>query len=212
MTKQRRQTKRKQDWKNKRIHGQFIRDTKDITDIQSWNWLWSGHLKRETESLITSNQDQCIRTNKTKTKIDGTRNDRKCRMCKVNNETMTCIISECPKLLQKEHKRQHDWMGKTVHWDICRKKGFNVPKKWQEQKPLPCTENESFKILWDFHIQTENIIEHRRTDMIIIYKTSKEAQIVKVAVPADQRIEISQQRKIANYQDLKRELQKFVEL
>ena len=26
-------------------------------------------------------------------------------------------------------------MGKTVHSDICRKKGFNVTKKWYEHKP-----------------------------------------------------------------------------
>ena len=80
MTRQRCQTKRKQDWKNKRLHGQFIKDTEDIADIKSWNWLRNDNLKRETESLITSAQDQCIRTNNIKTKIDGTRNDPKCRI------------------------------------------------------------------------------------------------------------------------------------
>ena len=135
------------------MHRQFIRDTEDIADIKSWNWLRNGHSKREIESLITSAQDQCIRTNNIKTKIDGTRNDPKCWMYKANDEIITHIISECPKLLQNEYKRRHDWMGKTVHWDICKKKGFNVPEKWYEHKPLPCTENESFKILWDFNIQ-----------------------------------------------------------
>ena len=53
------------------------------------------------------------------------------------------------------------------------------------------------------------IIEHRKLDMIIIDETSKKAQIVDFAVPADHRIEISQQRNIENYQDLKRELQKL---
>ena len=50
------------------------------------------------------------------------------------------------------------------------------------------------------------IIEHRRPDMIVIDKTNKKAQIVDFAVPADHRIEVSKQRKIENYQDLKREL------
>ena len=45
--------------------------------------------------------------------------------------------------------------------------------------------------------------------MIIIDKTSKKAQIVDFAVPADHRIKISQQRKTENYQILKRELQKL---
>ena len=103
-------------------------------------------------------------------------------------------------------------MGTAVQWDICRKKGFNVPEKWYEHKPSPYTENESFKTLWDFNIQTDNIIEHRRPDMIIINKTSKKAQSVDFAVPTDHRIEIFQQRKIENYQDLKPELQKFSNL
>ena len=66
-----------------------------------------------------------------------------------------------------------------------------------------------FNILWDFIIKTDNIIEHRRPDMIIIDKTSKKAQIADFAVPADLRIEISQQRKIEHYHDLKREFQKL---
>ena len=45
--------------------------------------------------------------------------------------------------------------------------------------------------------------------MIIIDKTSKKAQIIDFAVPADHQIQTSQQRKIKNYQDLKRELQKL---
>ena len=44
--------------------------------------------------------------------------------------------------------------------------------------------------------------------MIIIDKTSRKAQGVDFAVPADQ-IKISQERKTENYQDLKRELQKL---
>ena len=45
--------------------------------------------------------------------------------------------------------------------------------------------------------------------MITADKTHKKAQIVDFAVPADHQIGISQQRKIENYQDLKRELQKL---
>ena len=95
-------------------------------------------------------------------------------------------------------------MGKTLHWNMCRKKG--ISEKRYEHKPLLCTENESFQIFWDFNIQSDNIIEHARPDMIIVDKTNR---IVEFTVPADHRIEISQQRKIKNYPDLKRELQKM---
>ena len=50
-----------------------------------------------------------------------------------------------------------------VNVGYLKKKGFNVPEKWYEQKkPLPYTENKFFKILWDFNIQTDNIIEYKR--------------------------------------------------
>ena len=78
----------------------------------------------------------------------------------------------------------------AVHADICRKKGFTIPEKCYKHILFP--ENESSKILWDFNIQTDNITEHRRPDMIIIDKTSKKAQIVGLDVPADHRIKISQ--------------------
>ena len=53
-------------------------------------------------------------------------------------------------------------------------------------------------------------MEHRKPDMIIIDKTSKKTpQIVDFAVPAKHQIEISQQSKIENHQDLKRELKKW---
>ena len=61
--KRRRAAERKERWKEKPMHGQFIRQTMDIADDMSWAWLRNGTLKRETESLITAAQDQCIRTN-----------------------------------------------------------------------------------------------------------------------------------------------------
>ena len=45
--------------------------------------------------------------------------------------------------------------------------------------------------------------------MIIIDKTNKKTQIVDFAVPADHRIEVSSQRKIESYQNLKCEVQKL---
>ena len=84
-------------------------------------------------------------------------------------------------------------MEKTAYWNICRKKGFNVPKKWQDHKLLPCTENEYFKIFLDYNIQTDHISEHRRQGMIIVDKTNTKVQIVDFVVPAGHRIEIFQQ-------------------
>ena len=49
-----------------------------------------------------------------KAKIDKTQIDSKCRMCGKADESINHILSECSKLVQKEYKRRHDWVGKRV--------------------------------------------------------------------------------------------------
>ena len=179
--------------KEKRLHGQFLRDIEEVVDEKTWNWMRNGHLKRETELLIIAAQDQAIRTNAIKAKIDKTRDDSMCRMCSTKDETITHIIhiiTECPKLAQKENERRHDLMGKAIYWDLCRKKRFVTTDKWYEHEPHPVTENKKFKILWEFIVQTDHIIEARRPDMMIIDQENKLCLIVDFAEPSDQRIEI----------------------
>ena len=65
-------------------------------------------------------QEQAIRTNKIKAKIDETQENSKCRMCGKAEESVN-VLSECSKLAQKEYKRRHDWFGTKIQWEICRK-------------------------------------------------------------------------------------------
>ena len=39
-------------WKQKALHGQFVRETEGMQDQKRWQWLKAGELKGETESLI----------------------------------------------------------------------------------------------------------------------------------------------------------------
>ena len=75
-------------------------------------WLKNGNLERETESLLIAAQNNAIRTNPIKTRIDKTQQNSKCRLCCGRDETINHIISECNTLAQKEHKtRQGDPLG-----------------------------------------------------------------------------------------------------
>ena len=67
--------KRLEDWEKKVLHGQYLRQTKEVKSDQSWAWLHNGDLKRETESLIVAAQNQCIRTSLVKAKIDKSQGD-----------------------------------------------------------------------------------------------------------------------------------------
>ena len=60
-------------------------------------------------------QEQAIRTNVIKTKIDRSQTDSKSRMCGQVDDTINHIPSECSKLAQKECMKRHDWVGKRIH-------------------------------------------------------------------------------------------------
>ena len=115
----------------KMLHGQFLRETDyEEAGKERWLWLRSTGIKRETESLITAAQEQAIRTNVIKAKIDKTQEESKCRMCGRVDETVNHVLSECSKMAQTEYKRRHDWVGKRIHWNVCRKYGVEVKGKW----------------------------------------------------------------------------------
>jgi len=61
----------KNKWKNKVMHGQYIRniDRQLIGEEDTFLWLSKGDLKAETESEIGAAQDQAIQTKYYATKI-----------------------------------------------------------------------------------------------------------------------------------------------
>ena len=61
----------------------------------------------------------------------------KCRLCGDRDETINPIISECSKLAQKEHKERHDWVGKVIHWEMCKEFQFDHTNKWYIHNQAP---------------------------------------------------------------------------
>ena len=80
------------------------------------------------------------------------------------------------------------------------------------EHPAPVLENDMHKLLWDFDIQTDQLIPARRPDRIIINNNKKKKRICKIvdfAVPADHRINLKENEKKDKYLDLARELKKL---
>ena len=138
--------KRLEDWEKKVLHGQYLRQTKEVRTDQCWAWLQNGHLKRETESLIVTAQNQSMRANLVKERIDKSQGDSLCRVCRKVDESIDHIVSGCSKLAQKENKRRHDNLGKIVPWKLARKSNFQAGDKWYEHEPESVLENEDCKI------------------------------------------------------------------
>ena len=61
---------RKQKWEEKQLYGRFKRLINNISHDKTWTWLRKGNFKRETESLLMAAQNNAIRTNHIKARID----------------------------------------------------------------------------------------------------------------------------------------------
>ena len=186
-----------------------MRQTEEVRSGQCWAWLENGDLKRVTESLIVAAENQSIRTNLVKSLIDRSQGDSLCRVCRKVVESIDHIVSGCSKLAQKEYKRRHDNLGKLVHWKLARKSNLEAGDKWYEHEPESILENEDYKILWDFSVQTDHVREAQRPDLVVVDKKERSCKITDFAVLGDGRIEEKEKDKIEKYQELGRELQKI---
>ncbi|XP_023238417.1 uncharacterized protein LOC111637209 [Centruroides sculpturatus] len=195
-------------WRNKALHGQFLDKIEGKVDKErTWLWLTNGALKKETEGLIFAAQEQAIRTNAIKARIEKSADDPTCRLCKEADETIDHILSCCKKIAQTEYKQRHNSVAKMIHWNLCHNYHIPTGKNWWKHNPEKVVENECVKILWDFRIQTDKVLEHNTPDFTIVEK--KKVWIIDVAIPGDSRIDEKQQEKLSRYQDLKIELQRL---
>ena len=101
--------------------------------------------------------------------IDKTQQNSKCRLRDDGDETINHIISKCSKLAE-EYKTRHDWVGKVIYWEMCKKFQFDHMNKWYMHNSAPVQENDTHKPLRDFDVQTDYLISARRPDLIIINK------------------------------------------
>ena len=206
---------RKQKWEEKQLYGRFKRLINNILHEKTWTWLRKENFKRETESLLIVAQNNAIRTNHIKARIDKSKQNCKCRLCGDRDETINHITSECCKLARKEYKTRHNWVGKVIHWKMCKKFRFDHTNKWYMYNPASVLEYSTHKLLWDFDIQADHLISARRPDRIIINNNNKQTKkkktckTVDFAVPADHRIKLKEYEKKDKYLSLARDLKKI---
>ena len=153
-------------------------------------------------------QNQRIRTNLVKAKIDKSQGDSLCRVYRKVDESIFHIFSGCSNLAQKQYKRRYDNLGKIIHWKLSRKCNVEAGDKWYEHEPESALENEDYKILCDFSIQTDHGIDDQRPDFIVVDKKERSCKKIDFVVPGDSRIQEKEKDKIEKYHDLGRELQK----
>ena len=87
-------------WRGKAMYGQYVRQIDDKDKSNTWKWLRKSNLKGCTEALICSAPERGLRTNYMKFHIDKTGESPLCKMCRVENETVSYIASECKRKIK----------------------------------------------------------------------------------------------------------------
>ena len=105
-TKKQKKEQRHKQWKEKQLHGTFIRETEEIRSEETWGWIRKGYLKKETEGLIIAAKEQDLRTNWIRKNIDDQEISEKCRTYGKKDESITHLIAERKNLAQKEYKQK----------------------------------------------------------------------------------------------------------
>ena len=94
-------------------------------------------------------------------------------------------------------------MAKYLHLQICL--NSDLVKKnceWYKFEPSPVLENENFKMLWDFSIQTDKEIRANQPDIIFVDKRERTVMFIDVTIPNDHNIIEKKLEKIEKYTDL----------
>ena len=86
----------------------------------------------------------------------------------MTDKTVNHIKSERTKLAQKEYKTRHEWVGKVIHLEMCKKFKFDHTNKWYMHNTASVLENDTRKFIYDFDKQTDHLFSPRRPGLIII--------------------------------------------
>ena len=127
------------------MNGYFVREMPGETDKGlTWKRLVQSNLKVQTGATICAAQEQALRTNFTKSKIDKTSRNPSCRMCtEGRGETVQHVNVKN----QRSVKIREDMtqLQKLVHWKLREKYKLERKEKWHKHCPSGVVEDDDVK-------------------------------------------------------------------
>lgn len=106
---------------------------------------------------------------------------------------------------QREYMCHHDKVAFHLHWCLWREYKLQVEEKWCCYKPEKVIENDQIKIMWNFNIQTDCILEaiqNLTSPCLKKQKKKRKCLVIDIAGPDDHNIivqEIVKLKKYTNY-------------
>ena len=98
------------------MHRHFNQQTFKIAQEKTWTCLRKRNLNRKSDSLLITTQNNAIRTNYVKSKINKTQQNGKCRIWgeKTHNKRMQQVR-------RKGELERHGWVGKVINYELCKR-------------------------------------------------------------------------------------------
>ena len=81
-----------------------------------------------------------------------------------------------------------------------------------EHVPEGAVENGEVKLLWDFNIQCDNVMEARKPDIDVVDKKEHKGIIIDIALSADVRVAEKGKEQVEKYQEMKRKIRRLWKL
>ena len=102
----------------------------------------------------------------------------------IKRQSIKHIASACSILVKIQYRKRHDMVGTYVQWLLCKKHHLQCSGKWfarahththththtNTHTPQSVQKNDEYKILLDFNIQADKVIEYRLPDTVCINK------------------------------------------
>ena len=136
----------------------YLSQIKYKDKIKAWKWQRKSNMKECTQPLIVSAQEQAVKTNCVKFDKDKTTESPLCRICVVENETVSHAVSKYVMLSRKEIKR-----GMKIYAGILITEYVKNMVLKEHHNGTSMSQTVALRtnreILWDFTIQYDIKIE-----------------------------------------------------
>ena len=97
-----------------------------------------------------------------------------------------------------------------THWRLCQIYSLPHADSWYKHLAEKVIDTPQVKILWDFNIQTDRVLEARRPGIIVKDKENQETWIIDINCnPGDLRVREKELEKREKYQDLAIEMKRL---
>ena len=133
--------------------------------------------------------------------------DELCRRCGKEADTSQHITAACEQLASTEYVKRHDGLAEVIHQELAEAAELIASKcPYYKYTPASVLENDNFRLYGNRSIITDKTIPSNRSDTNFMYKITKNAFLMDIAVPNTHNLTKTITDKQNKYQELANEI------